>query len=108
METISRTLEIDGNIEEIEIDVNITHYLHVPPWRGSKHTCPSDEDWYGYTNLDHEIVETYRLTELGEREKITLNITPELEGSIYDELIVRAANYRERDVDDEPLCYFNY
>ena len=104
METISRTLEIDGTIEEIEIDVNITHYLHVPPWRGSKHTCPSDEDWSGYTNLDYEIVETYRLTEIGEREKITLNITPELEGSIYDELIVRAANYRERDVDDEPLC----
>ena len=107
METISRTLEIDGIIEEIEIDVNITHYLHVPPWRGSKHTCPSDEDWYGYTNLDHEIVETYRLTELGEREIIDLNITPELEGSIYDELLSKAANYRERDA-DEPLCYFNY
>ena len=108
METISRTLEIDGTIEEIEIDVNITHYLHVPPWRGSKYTCPSDEDWYGYTNLDHEIVETYRLTELGEREIIDLNITPELEGSIYDELLTKAANFRECDADDEPLCYFNY
>ena len=108
METISRTLEINGIIEEIEIDVNITHYLHVPPWRGSKHTCPSDEDWYGYTNLDHEIVETYRLTELGEREIIDLNITPELEGSIYDELLSKAANFRECDADDEPLCYFNY
>lgn len=108
METISRTLEINGNIEDIEIDVNITHYLHVPPWRGSKHTCPSDEDWYGYTNLEYEIVEAYRLTELGEREIIDINITPELEGSIYDELIVRAANYRERDIDEEPLCYFSY
>src|SRR5574343_1359231 len=108
METISRTLEVNGNIEDIEIDVNITHYLHVPPWRGSKHTCPSDEDWYGFTELTYEIVETYKLTDLGEREKITLNISPELEGSIYDELIVRAANYRERDIDEEPLCYFNY
>lgn len=108
METISRTLEIDGTIEEIEIDVNITHYLHVPPWRGSKHSCPSDEDWYGYTNLEYDIIETYRLTEIGEREKITLNITPELEGSIYDELLTRAANYRKRDIDEEPLCYFNY
>lgn len=108
METISRTLEIDGTIEEIEIDVNITHYLHVPPWRGSKHTCPSDEDWYGYTELTYEIVETYKLTDLGEREKITLNITSELEGSIYDELIVRAANYREQDLYDEPLLYVKY
>lgn len=107
METISRTLEINGQIEDIEIDVNVTHYLRVPPWRGSKHTCPSDEDMYGYTNLEYEIVETYRLTEIGEREIINLNITPEIEGSIYDELIVRVASYREQDI-DEPLCYVKY
>ena len=108
METISRTLEVNGQIEDIEIDVNVTHYLHVPPWRGSKHTCPSDEDMYGYTNLEYEIVETYRLTEIGEREIIALNITPELEGSIYDELLTKAANFRECDIDDEPLCYVKY
>ena len=108
METISRTLEIDGEIEDVEIDVNVTHYVHVPPWSGNIYDCPSDIDATGFTNLDYEIVETYKLTDLGEREKITLNITPELEGSIYDELIVRAANYRERDADDESLCYFNY
>lgn len=108
METISRTLEIDGRIEDVEIDVNVTHYVHVPAWKGGKHTCPSDEDWYGYTNLEYDIIETCRLTELGEREIIDLNITPELEGSIYDELLTKAANYRERDIDEEPLCYFNY
>ena len=47
METISRTLEIDGKIEDVEIDVNVTHYVHVPAWTGSIHDCPSDEDWYG-------------------------------------------------------------
>ena len=108
METISRTLEIDGKIEDVEIDVNVTHYVHVPAWRGSKHTCPSDEDFYGFTELTYEIIETYKLTDLGEREKITLNITPEMEGSIYDELIVRAANYREQDLYDEPLLYVKY
>ena len=35
METISRTLEIDGKIEDVEIDVNVTHYVHVPSWLGS-------------------------------------------------------------------------
>ena len=108
METISRTLEIDGKIEDVEIDVNVTHYVHVPSWTGSVYDCPSDEDWYGYTELTYEIVETYKLTDLGEREKITLNITPEMEGSIYDELIVRAANYREQDLYDEPLLYVKY
>jgi len=47
------------------------------------------------------------LTEIGEREIINLNITPEIEGSIYDELIVRVASYREQDI-DEPLCYVKY
>lgn len=108
METISRTLEIDGKIEDVEIDVNVTHYVHVPAWTGNVYDCPSDEDWYGYTELTYEIVETYKLTDLGEREKITLNITPEMEGSIYDELIVRAANYREQDLYDEPLVYVSY
>lgn len=108
METISRTLEINGQIEDIEIDVNITHYLHVPPWNGNMLDCPSDLDATGYTEVEYEIVETYRLTDIGEREIIALNITPELEGSIYDELIVRAASYREQDIDDEPLCYVKY
>jgi len=108
METISRTLEIDGEIEDVEIDVNVTHYVHVPPWSGNIHDCPSDIDATGFTNLDYEIVETYKLTDLGEREKITLNITPEMEGSIYDELLVRAANYREQDLYDEALLYVKY
>lgn len=108
METISRTLEIDGEIEDVEIDVNVTHYVHVPPWSGNIHDCPSDIDATGFTNLDYEIVETYRLTNTGEREIIALNITSEIEGSIYDELIVRAASYREQDIDDEPLCYVDY
>lgn len=108
METISRTLEIDGEIEDVEIDVNVTHYVHVPPWSGNIYDCPSDIDATGFTNLDYEIVETYRLTNTGEREIIALNITSEIEGSIYDELIVRAASYREQDIDDEPLCYVDY
>ena len=108
METISRTLEINGQIEDIEIDVNFTHYLHVPPWSGNLLDCPSDLDASGYTEVEYEIVETYRLTDTGEREIIALNITSEIEGSIYDELIVRAASYREQDIDDEPLCYVNY
>lgn len=108
METISRTLEIDGKLEDVEIDVNVTHYVHVPAWTGSVYDCPSDEDFFGFTELTYEIVETYKLTDLGEREKIALNITPELEGAIYDELLIMAANYREEDLGDEPLVYVSY
>lgn len=108
METISKTIEIDGVIEDVEIDVNILRYMHIPSWQGNIYDCPSDEDFYGFTELTYEIVDTFKLTELGEREIIALNITPEIEGSIYDELIVKAASYREQDIDDEPLCYVRY
>ena len=108
METISRTLEVNGQIEDIEIDVNVTHYLHVPPWRGNIYDCPSDIDATGFTTLEYEIVDTFKLTDLGERVSIPLNITQKLEAEIYDELLIRAANYREEDLGEEPLCYFNY
>lgn len=108
METISRTLEIDGKIEDVEIDVNVTHYVHIPAWTGNTYDCPSDEDFYGFTELTYEIIETYKLTELGERVSIPLNITQKLEAEIYDELLIRAANYREEDLGDEPLVYVNY
>ena len=108
METISRTLEVNGQIEDIEIDVNVTHYLHVPPWSGNIYDCPSDIDATGFTTLEYEIVDTFKLTDLGERVSIPLNITQKLEAEIYDELLIRAANYREEDLGEEPLCYFNY
>lgn len=108
IEIIYKTLEIEGIVEDIEILVNILRYMHIPPWGGNIYDCPSDVDATGFTTLEYEIIETYKLTDLGEREKITLNITPEMEGSIYDELIVRAANYREQDLYDEPLLYVKY
>lgn len=108
METISRTIEIDGVIEDVEIDVNILRYMHIPAWQGNVYDCPSDEDFYGITTLEYEIVDTFKLTELGERVNIHLNITQKLEAEIYDELLIRAANYREEDLGDEPLVYVNY
>lgn len=108
METISKTIEIDGVIEDVEIDVNILRYMHIPSWQGNIYDCPSDEDWWGYTTLEYEVVDTFKLTDLGERVSIPLNITQKLEVEIYDELLIRAANYREQDLGDEPLVYVSY
>ena len=108
METISKTLEIDGVIEDVEIDVNILRYMHIPSWQGNIYDCPSDEDYYGFTELTYEIVDTFKLTDLGERVSIPINITQKLEAEIYDELLIMAANYREEDLGDEPLVYVSY
>ena len=108
IEIIYKTLEIEGSVEDIEILVNILRYMHIPPWSGNIYDCPSDIDATGFTTLEYEIVDTFKLTDLGERVSIPLNITQKLEAEIYDELLIRAANYREEDLGDEPLAYVSY
>ena len=46
MEIINRWIEIDGEQQYIEISCKVTHYLVVPPWSGSKYSCPSEDDYY--------------------------------------------------------------
>jgi hypothetical protein len=46
---------IDVIIDDVECKVNVLHYVVVPPWKGSMYDCPSDNDWYGYTEVDYEI-----------------------------------------------------
>ena len=58
MEIINRWIEIDGEQQYIEISCKITHYLVVPPWSGSKYSCPSEDDYYGHVNLEYQIVDT--------------------------------------------------
>jgi hypothetical protein len=29
--------------------------LRVPAWKGSAHTCPSSDDYYGYTEIEFEL-----------------------------------------------------
>ena len=108
IEIIYKTLEIEGSVEDIEILVNILRYMHIPPWSGNIYDCPSDVDATGFTTLEYEVVDTFKLTDLGERVSIPLNITQKLEAEIYDELLIRAANYREEDLGDEPLVYVSY
>ena len=108
MEIINRWMEINGEQQYIEISCKVTHYLVVPPWSGSKYSCPSEDDYYGHVNLEYQIVDTKMLTEDGEEFSIKLDITPELESEIHSELVARAASYREDDYDEQALCYFKY
>lgn len=47
----------------------VAHYHHQGPWRGSAHTCPSDHDWYGYTELEFDLYDRkgYRAKWLDEK-----------------------------------------
>lgn len=47
--------EHEGQLGELAIFPEVVDWLHVPPWNGSAHSCPSDEDFYGYTRLDWDV-----------------------------------------------------
>ncbi len=100
-------MEVDGVIQEIEIRVEVSSYVVVPPWRGNILECPSDEDYFGYVNLEYNVIDTVILTDEGEQ-SVNIPIDSQLESEIYSELLVRAASYREQDLDDEPLVYVKY
>lgn len=47
--------EHEGNLGELAIFPEVVDWLHVPPWNGSAQSCPSDEDFYGYTKLEWDV-----------------------------------------------------
>jgi len=59
------------------------HYFHhQPPWRGSAHTCDSDMDFYGYTEIEYDVLD--RRGHLSEW--LAKKIDPDLEIELRNEL----------------------
>jgi hypothetical protein len=46
---------LSSRVAGIPCKIDIVHYCKVEPWQGSAHTCPSDWDYYGYTECDFEV-----------------------------------------------------
>ena len=49
--------DFDSHIQGIPCQVLVTHFHHQPPWRGSAWTAPSSDDYYGYTEVEFEILD---------------------------------------------------
>lgn len=59
------------------------HYFHCqPPWRGSAHTCDSDMDFYGYTEIEYDVLD--RRGHIAEW--LAKKIDPDLEVELRNEL----------------------
>lgn len=39
-----------------DLECLVHHFKVVPPWSGSMYTAPSDLDYYGYTEIDWELL----------------------------------------------------
>lgn len=47
---------LETSIQGIPCKIGVWDYIKVPPWKGSVMTCPSDLDYYGYTDISYEIL----------------------------------------------------
>ncbi len=59
MPTMNRKYELvfDTRIAGIPCQIGVTYFHYQPPWRGSAHTCDSDMDYYGYHELEYDVLD---------------------------------------------------
>ena len=37
--------------------IRVDDYEIIPPWKGSAHTCPSSDDYYGYEDCEYSVLD---------------------------------------------------
>lgn len=59
MSTMNKKYELvfDTRIAGIPCQIGVTYFHYQPPWRGSAQTCDSDWDYYGYTELEYDVLD---------------------------------------------------
>ena len=50
-------MQVETRIQGIPCLAEVTTFLHVKPWKGSPHNCPSSDDYYGYTEIEYDILD---------------------------------------------------
>lgn len=51
-------LTFDHRIKGIPCQIEVTYFHHQPPFMGSPHQCDSDHDYYGYTELEYNVLDS--------------------------------------------------
>lgn len=46
---------ISARVAGIPCLVEVTYFKKVKPWPGPASTCPSSDDYYGYTDIEFEV-----------------------------------------------------
>lgn len=57
------TIHLSDSEYDYDVDVEVTHFHHQPPFRGSAHLCDSSSDYYGYTEIDFDVLHVTRYSD---------------------------------------------
>lgn len=55
--TKRQTPDFETTIAGIPCGIKVLLYMHHKPWRGSIGSCPSDLDYYGYTEFEFTVLD---------------------------------------------------
>lgn len=50
-------MQINSQIQGIPCLIEVTTFNVVKPWKGSPFTCPSSDDYYGYTEVEFNVLD---------------------------------------------------
>ena len=78
------TVPLEYKDNSYDVDVLVTDFYHQPPSSSSAHFCDSDYDYYGYTELEFDVIKVVRYDE--DFEVIVKDIPDELEDELYEEV----------------------
>lgn len=50
-------MDVQTRVAGIPCIARVTHFYRQSPWRGGAQSCPSDMDWYGFTECEFQILD---------------------------------------------------
>lgn len=79
----------------IPCQIAVSYYRKVPSWKGSISSCPSSDDYYGYTESSYDILDIkgYRARWL--EAKLKPSMTKEIEAKIDEYYSTQDGSYDE-------------
>lgn len=48
---------LDFHIAGIPCLIEVTEHIVVPPWKGNIQSCPSEADYYGYEEIEFNVLD---------------------------------------------------
>jgi len=76
---------IETTISGIPCQVEADSILIVPPWKGSAHNCPSDLDYYGYSEIEFTVYDRKGYKAAWLEKKLTSDDIERIELEILEE-----------------------
>lgn len=75
---------IPYHINGLPCKIGVLSYTKVDPWRGSVYSCPSDADYYGYTETEWELTDRKGYMAPWIEKKLTQRMKDEVETAILE------------------------